>query len=174
MIIALYITAIIIANIITATLAPIQLSFLTIPAGTVLIGLTFLLRDAVQYKYGRTGAYKTILTGLICSILFSVFNGDILWISLASAASFLVSETVDTEVYTRLRSSLFKKVLLSGLLGGSVDSILFAVIGLSPLTTGILPWNLVLTAIIGQVIVKCLIQITVACSLRYKLALHQV
>jgi hypothetical protein len=46
------------------------------------------------------------------------------------------------------------RVLYSGFAGGVIDSVLFVLIGLSPLGAGILPWEAVGGAILGQLIVK--------------------
>ena len=48
----LYLVAIILANVITASLAPMEFGIFIIPAGTFIIGMTFFLRDFVQ-NYDR-------------------------------------------------------------------------------------------------------------------------
>lgn len=50
------------------------------------------------------------------------------------------------------------RVLYSGIVGGFLDSAIFVVIGLSPLGANILPWEAVPAAILGQIIVKTIIQ----------------
>ena len=69
-----------------------------------------------------------------------------------------VSETTDTEIYSRLRLPISLRVLYSGLVGGVVDSVLFVLIGLSPLGAGFLPWEAVGSAIVGQILVKTAMQ----------------
>lgn len=79
-------------------------------------------------------------------------------IVLASALSFVVAETADTEIYTRLKLPMSWRVFYSGIVGGFFDSVIFVVIGLSPLGANILPWEAVPAAVIGQIIVKTVIQ----------------
>lgn len=154
----LYIAGIIIANVATASFAPITLWKFIVPMGTFFIGATFVLRDLVQKKYGRKNTYLIIVLALALSALSSWLLGDTLWIVFASAITFVFSEAFDTEVFTRLKGSLQKKVLVSGTVGGIIDSGLFVLIGLSPLGAGVIPWNVVPYAILGQVIVKTVMQ----------------
>lgn len=156
--IILYLLSIITANVVTAGFAPLELGVFIVPMGTFLIGATFIFRDLVQNKYGRKKTYMFIAVALILSGVVSYLLGDSLWIVFASAVSFLIAETTDTEIYTRLKLPMNLRILYSGLVGGLFDSILFVVLGLSPLGAGFLPWEAVPAAIVGQVIVKTLIQ----------------
>lgn len=154
----LYLLIIVAANVVTASVAPLSLGVLLIPAGSLLIGATFILRDFVQNTIGRKNTYIAISGAMLISAITSYFLGDTLWIVFASAVTFLVSETTDTEIYSRLKLPMSLRVLYSGTVGGAVDSILFVIIGLSPLGSGILPWEAVGYAILGQIIVKTGIQ----------------
>ncbi|MET3209654.1 UNVERIFIED_CONTAM: uncharacterized PurR-regulated membrane protein YhhQ (DUF165 family) [Paenibacillus sp. PvR008] len=154
----LYITGIIIANVVTASFTPITLWKFIVPMGTLFIGATFIFRDLVQKKYGRKKTYLIIVLALALSALSSWLFGDTLWIVSASAVTFVFSEAFDTEVFTRLNGSFQKKVLVSGTGGGLIDSGLFVIVGLSPLGAGFIPWNAVLYAILGQAIVKTIMQ----------------
>lgn len=154
----LYLLAIILANVITAAFAPLNIGIFIIPMGTFLIGATFILRDLVQNKYGRAKTYLFIGTALLLSALVSYLHGDTLLIVAASAISFALSESSDTEIYTRLKLPMAWKVFYSGLVGGLLDSIIFVIIGLSPMGSNILPWEAVPSAIVGQVVVKTIIQ----------------
>ncbi|ERM19692.1 hypothetical protein P615_10110 [Brevibacillus laterosporus PE36] len=80
----------------------------------------------------------------------------------ASIITFAVSETTDTEIYSRLKLPFHLRVAYSGIVGGVLDSIIFVVIGLSPLGANILPWTAVFLAIVGQIIVKTLVQLVAA------------
>jgi uncharacterized PurR-regulated membrane protein YhhQ (DUF165 family) len=154
-----YLCAIVIANIVTAKFMPLQLGVFIIPWGSFLIGATFVLRDIVQNKYGKKKTYLFIMTALLLSAISSSILGDTLWIVFASAISFAFSETTDTEIYSRLHVSMNLRVLYSGVVGGILDSTIFVVIGLSPLGTGMVPWEFVWMAIIGQVLIKVVMQI---------------
>lgn len=156
--ILLYLISIVAANVLTAAIAPLQLGVFIVPMGTLLIGATFIFRDLVQNKYGRKKTYIFIGTALVLSAIVSALLGDTLIIVLASAISFAIAETTDTEIYTRLNLPMSLKVLYSGIVGGLLDSSIFVVIGLSPLGANFLPWDAVPAAILGQVIVKTIIQ----------------
>jgi queuosine precursor transporter len=154
----LYLISIVTANVITAALAPLQFGMFIVPMGTLLIGATFIFRDLVQNKYGRVRTYMFIGLALILSAIVSYLLGDTLWIVFASALSFAVAETTDTEIYTRLKLPMSWRIFYSGLVGGLLDSIIFVVLGLSPIGANFLPWEAVPAAILGQVIVKTIIQ----------------
>jgi len=157
--IALYLLAIVAANVVTASFAPLTLGPLLVPAGSFLIGATFIFRDLVQNAIGRRNTYWTIAAAMALSAVSSYALGDTLWIVFASAATFLFSETTDTEIYTRLRLPMSLKVMYSGIVGGVVDSVVFVVIGLSPLGAGFLAWDQVIYAVLGQIVVKTALQL---------------
>lgn len=164
----LYLLVIIFANVITASLNPINLFGLLVPCGTIFIGLTFILRDLCQEKYGRKNIYKLIAVAMVLSAIVSYILGDSLNIVFASCISFLISETTDTEIYTRLKLPLHLRVLYSGLVGGLLDSAIFVILGLSPLGANFLTWNDVPSAIFGQIIFKTFMQL-IGCMAIYKI-----
>jgi len=154
----LYLFSIVLANVVTAAFAPLTLGLFIIPMGTLLIGGTFIFRDLVQNTYGRKKTYMFIGLALLLSAIVSFLLGDTMLIVMASALSFAIAETTDTEIYTRLKLPLSLRVFYSGLVGGLLDSAIFVVVGLSPIGAGFVPWEAVPAAIFGQVIVKTLIQ----------------
>jgi uncharacterized PurR-regulated membrane protein YhhQ (DUF165 family) len=164
----LYLFSIVTANVVTAAFAPFHFGMFIVPMGTFLIGTTFIFRDLVQNKYGRKNTYLFIATALILSGIVSFLLGDTLIIVLASALSFAIAETADTEIYTRLKLPMSWRVFYSGIVGGLLDSVIFVIIGLSPLGANFLPWEAIPSAILGQVIAKTIIQMIAA------LLLHQV
>ncbi|MNE18569.1 hypothetical protein D3C80_1116120 [compost metagenome] len=169
-VILLYLSAIITANVITAAINPIQIGLFIIPAGSFVIGATFILRDFVQMYKGRKFVYLLIVISMILSGATSYLLGDSLWITFASIVTFLVSETTDTEIYTRLKFPFFVRVMYSGIVGGILDSVIFVVIGLSPLGANFIPWNAVIFAIIGQIVVKTIMQLLGAGIIRFSLS----
>ncbi|MBZ5750642.1 VUT family protein [Metabacillus rhizolycopersici] len=156
--IVLYLVSIILANVITAAFAPLKFWVFIVPMGTLLIGATFIFRDLVQNKYGRKKTYLLIGIALLLSAVVSFLLGDTLIIVFASAISFLLAETTDTEIYSRLKLPMSLRVFYSGLVGGFLDSVVFVIIGLSPIGANFLPWEAVPAAIIGQLVVKTVIQ----------------
>jgi len=159
MFLALYLISIILANVITAAFAPMQLGIFLVPWGSWLIGATFILRDIIQAKYGRRTAYIAIIVALALSATTSKLLGDTLAITLASAMSFFISEATDTEIYTRFKTSFLKRVFASGVVSSFLDSAICVTIGLSPLISGFLSWEAIPYAVMGQFIVKSLMQV---------------
>jgi hypothetical protein len=155
----LYLFFIAAANVLTASIPPLAFGPFLVPAGSFLIAATFVLRDLVQNAVGRKRTYAAIGLAMILSAATSAVLGDTLWIVFASAVTFALSETTDTEIYTRLKLPMSFKVLYSGLIGGAVDSVVFILIGMSPLFSGFLPWNAVGFAILGQILVKTALQL---------------
>lgn len=162
-----YILSIVIANVITGVFQPISIYGFIIPVGTFFIGFTFIIRDFIQKKYGRNASYKCIFFSILLSAILSIWNGDIMFITMASLIAFAVSESFDTEIFTRINTSFKNRLLISGLVGGIFDSAIFVIIGLSPLTTGILSWDFVINGIIGQYVVKSVIQFIAYIFLAY-------
>lgn len=163
--IILYLAAIVAANVLTAKFAPINLGWALVPVGTLLVGASFILRDLVQDQVGRRATYKWIALAMLVSGVISYLLGDTLLIMVASAASFIISESTDTEIYSRLKASRAKRILVSGAVGGTLDSAVFVLIGLSPLGSNMLPWEAVPAAILGQVVVKLILQLIGAAAL---------
>ena len=155
----LYLISIVTANVVTARFAPLEFGMFIVPMGSLFIGATFIFRDLVQNKYGRKKTYGFIILALILSALVSYSLGDTLIIVAASALSFLIAETTDTEIYSRLKLPMAWRVFYSGIVGGLLDSVVFVVVGLSPIGAGFIPWEAVPAAILGQVIVKTVMQL---------------
>lgn len=161
-----FVASVALANYLTANYAPLTFDWLgqvwVITWGTWMIAATFFLRDAVQVKYGRSTAYTAIGLALAVNVAMSLVYDDLFWITVGSATAFVVSECLDTEIFTRLHERLAARIAISGIVAGTVDSAIFAVIGLSPLTTGIVPWEYLWTTIVAQVVVKCGVQVLAA------------
>lgn len=154
-----YVASVAIANIITAATHPLSFVGLLVPWGTFFIGITLLLRNMVQVRRGRAYVYLAIGLGLVVSAFSSYFLGNAVPITLASAVSFLISESLDTEVFSRLRRrSAYVRVLTGGGVGGVLDSVIFITLGLSPWGADFVPWSAVPMAILGQLLVKVAMQ----------------
>ena len=91
------------------------------PSGVIMVGLALVLRDLVQRRLGKLWALGAIVVGAALSALIAPQA-----LVLASGAAFLVSELADFAVYTPLqRKRLVLAVLISGVVGLVIDSILF-------------------------------------------------
>lgn len=160
--ITLYIAAIVAANVITARTTPADIGPFLVTWGTWIVGVTFVLRDLMQLAIGRAWCYAVIAVALVISAGASVLLGDTLAITAASAMAFAVSEALDTEIFTRLRARIPTRIALSGITASVLDSAIFATIGLSPLWSGFVPWSALPNLILGQVIVKGVLQLLAA------------
>lgn len=164
--IGIYLLSIILANVITARFAPMELGLFIIPYGTLFIGLTLVMRDMVQNRFGRYKTYLLIGLALILSALSSYLLGDELWVVFASTLSFIISETADTEIYTRFKLPFVKRVFYSGVVAGFLDSAIFVIVGIGPLGLQYVPWALIPYAILGQWVAKVVMQLIVAGGIR--------
>lgn len=164
--IACYVAAVALANVITATTEPIFFAGFVVTWGTFFAGATFVLRDLVQRERGRQVAYLAIGGGLLISAALSLVYADALPIAVGSLAAFAVGESLDTEVFSQLDRPFPTRVAISGLVGGLVDTVVFVLIALSPLWSGILTWGQVPRAIVGVYLVKAALQLAGALLLR--------
>lgn len=101
------------------------------PAGVFAIGAVLVLRDWLQQLAGLRWTMVLIPIGGASSYLIGELAGwsSLEKIALASLAAFLVSETLETVVFTPLRErSLTFAVVLSATAGNAVDSVLFLAI----------------------------------------------
>jgi uncharacterized PurR-regulated membrane protein YhhQ (DUF165 family) len=91
------------------------------PSGVLLIGLALVLRDAVHRQLGVAWSFGAIAVGGTVSFFVSPPA-----LAVASAAAFLLSETLDLMVYAPLaKRRLALAVLASGVIGAFADSALF-------------------------------------------------
>ena len=100
-------------------LAPVGFGLLA-PSGVYAAGVSFVARDVVQRALGRRPALAAIAAGTLLSVLVSP------QLALASGSAFLLSELADFAVYTPLqRRHFLLAVLLSGVVGSLLDSLVF-------------------------------------------------
>jgi uncharacterized PurR-regulated membrane protein YhhQ (DUF165 family) len=91
------------------------------PSGVLMIGAALVLRDVVHERLGGWFALAAVLAG--AAISGFVAPGPLV---LASVVSFGLSELADLAVYAPLRKRrLYAAVLLSGVAGAAVDSVVF-------------------------------------------------
>lgn len=91
------------------------------PSGVLFIGLALVLRDWLQELTNWKWSVVAILIGGALSFLTSSP-----FIAIASAVAFVIAELFDLSVYTPLRKKgKHLAVLISGIVGAFVDSLLF-------------------------------------------------
>ncbi len=90
------------------------------PSGVLAIGFALVARDYVQQMLGKKFALGAMVIGVALSFLV---NRDL---AMASGLAFTFGELADFAVYTPLRKrSIFAAVLMSGVVGAFVDSLIF-------------------------------------------------
>lgn len=91
------------------------------PSAVMVAGLALVLRDAVQSLLGNLWAIAAIVIGALLSYVLADPA-----VVLGSTAAFLFSELADFAVYTPMRRRYpSSAVILSGLVGSVVDSMIF-------------------------------------------------
>lgn len=91
------------------------------PSGVAMIGIALVLRDLVQRRLGASASAAAILGGTVISAFVAPPA-----LVIASATAFFLSEFADFAVYTPLaRRRLITAVVASGMVGLTVDSIVF-------------------------------------------------
>lgn len=113
----------------------------------IVTGLVLVVRDFAQREM-KHWVWGAMITGLVLSMLTS-------WIVVvfASAAAFLISETVDWAVYTFSKRPLSQRIMLSSLFSAPLDQFVF--IGLAsqiPGQAGIFAWGTIITGIISKLL----------------------
>jgi uncharacterized PurR-regulated membrane protein YhhQ (DUF165 family) len=94
-----------------------------------MIGLALVLRDAVHATLG----WRWSVVGIVCGAALSAVLAPASLV-IASAVAFLFSEFADLSVYAPLRKQRpVQAVLLSGVVGAVVDSVLFLLIAFGSL-----------------------------------------
>ena len=102
------------------------------PSGSYAAGVTFVARDVVQRSMGRAAAIVAVVAGTLLSALVDPR------LALASGSAFFFSEMVDLGVYTPLeRRNFALAVLLSGVAGSIVDSVIFLGVAGIPLAVAL-------------------------------------
>jgi queuosine precursor transporter len=179
MLIALYISFILIAQILAIKISAFNLGFkvFTSPSGILVFSVTYLLTDIVNEKFGRKEVHKMILIAFICQVAMVLFFwlGSILppasfwnmqdsWqkifllvprITIASWVAFLISENLDAIIFAWFKKitdgrHLWMRNVFSSIPALAIDSVIFVSLAFA----GIMP---ILPLIIGQIAVKWLV-----------------
>ena len=144
-----YIACIVGANWAIVTFGVVPVGFgLVAPAGVYLAGFTFTFRNLTQLALGRAWGFGAIVVGAVLSYAITdkiTIPGGVVPLAVASGVTFLLSETADALVWTRLRQQgLWTRAMLAGDMAGQViDSIIFLALAFGSL-------ELLLGQIIGK------------------------
>ena len=186
-IVALFVTCLLTANIIAVKV--ILLFGFLVPAGVIIFPLSYLLGDILTEVYGYSLARKVIWLSFSCNLIASIviYLGGLapaapFWhdqtayttilgfgprLLTASFISYLIGEFVNSFVLAKLKIAtkgrwLWTRTIGSTLLGEGIDTIIFISIAF----WGIIPAQLMLTAILTQWTFKVLYEV-VATPLTY-------
>jgi len=117
--------------------------------GALTYPLAFLVTDIMNRLYGAAAARKVILAGfmagLSCSLVGSQIVGEFgplvsFRVAVGSGTAFLVAQLFDVAVFNRLRSlGWWPAPLVSSVLGGALDTVLFFSIAFSTSLSAIGP-----------------------------------
>jgi len=181
LLIGLYVTFILVAQILATKVAIFDLGFKTFtgPAGMIVFSVTFLLTDIVNEKFGRKETHKMILIAFISQVAMVFFFwlgtklpaasywtlqetwqqifGLVPRITLASWIAFLISENTDAYVFAWFKKITKGKHLWMRNAFSTIPALLLDTLIFIPIAfLGIMP---ILPLIIGQTIVKWIIGI---------------
>jgi uncharacterized PurR-regulated membrane protein YhhQ (DUF165 family) len=119
--IAAYIASIVSANIATDRIPGLAVLELAVPAGSIIAGLTFTLRDLLHDHFGGRFVLGAVALGAGLSWCLATPT-----LAAASASAFMLSEIVDSCIYAELRArSRLRAVVYSNLAGLLIDSAIF-------------------------------------------------
>lgn len=90
------------------------------PSGVLAIGVALFMRDYVQELFGKQPVLVAIAIGVGLSYVVNPV------VATASAVAFAISELSDFFIYSAIKkSSVAAAVIVSGIIGGVIDSLLF-------------------------------------------------
>ncbi|MGW0904961.1 VUT family protein [Streptomyces sp. NPDC002853] len=121
-VLAAYVATIPAANLAVTHVGAVPVGFGQVaPAGVYLVGLALVLRDLSREVAGRGAVLAAIAVGAVLSYLLASPA-----LAVASAAAFLVAESMDFAVYEPLRQrGLLTAMLASNAVGLAADSLIF-------------------------------------------------
>ena len=174
---SLYVSFQLFANVLSTKIALLPYLNLAIDGGTVIYPLTFTLRDFVHKTHGKRDARQVIvIAAALNAVMFGLFwlvgkmTPDPTWqlqrayeqillpvgrIVLASIVAQVISELIDTEIFSRVYKKLgdTTAVFSSNTVGLVVDSFIFSFIAF----LGALPFATVMQIVITNILVKFII-----------------
>lgn len=125
--IVVYIVAVMVANYTATWFIPLPV-FGLLSVGTLIFGITFTARDFV-HGMGRRYVYGMIAAAAVLTAIMAVLTDTPYRIVIASFATILIAETIDTEVYQRfIHRPWLVRVSASNAVSVPLDSIFFSVL----------------------------------------------
>ena len=150
----------------------------TLPCGVVIFPVIYIVNDVLAEIYGYEKARKVILLGFFMNLVdvicfnisiimpvpsffqnadaYSKVFGSTLRVLIASFLSYLSGSLLNAKVMVYLKEKfedkLFIRCILSTLIGGGLDAIIFIIVGFY----GTMPLKSIVLMIIGQVFIKAI------------------
>jgi uncharacterized PurR-regulated membrane protein YhhQ (DUF165 family) len=130
------------------------------PAGTFFIAPMFTIRDKIQLVKGTKWAYSLVFIGGGISLLLGLLSGSetLSRVSIASVIAYLVSELLDTFVFSIFKKNFWERVLFSNFISIGFDSFIFISIA----------FGFNINIILGQWVLKLFLSMMVLPLLRRK------
>lgn len=184
-----FVTSIIIANLIEIKTIDLP-GGLTVTAGMAVFPLSYIINDCVTEIYGFRRARMVIWTGFAMSLMTALFLNLAIWlpggsewqaqeametvyggvprIMAASFAAFVCGSMINAYVMARMKASLSPgqaqskwrfsmRAIVSTLWGEGVDSLIFFPCAFG----GVLPWEVIISLILTQTLLKTLYEIII-------------
>lgn len=150
--------------------------------GTIIYPFTFTLRDMVHKLLGKKGARQVVIWAGVLNLVmvglfqlaivippastwgiqneFSIVLGSAWRIVIASIVAEIISQLIDTEVYSFYVNKITKKhqygrVLLSNFISSPIDSLIF----IFGAFYGLLPMNILWQLVVVQIVVKLIMAV---------------
>jgi len=123
----------------------------------IVTGLVLVVRDFAQREL-KHWVWGAMIAGLLLSMLTS-------WIVIvfASAAAFLISETVDWAVYTFSKRPLSQRIMISSTFSAPLDQLVFIYLASQiPGQEGIFAWGTILVGIASKLLGAWIVSVIVA------------
>lgn len=179
-VVAVFVTCLLTANIMAVKLISV-LGFIA-PAGVIIFPLSYIVDDVLTEVYGYSAARVVIWLGFLCNLLavIAIYLGGIApaaptWMDqkaydtilgftprllLASVCAYLVGEFANSVILARLKVLtqgrwLWLRTISSTVVGVGLDTVIFILVAF----WGIIPSNLLLTAILTQWLIKVLYEV---------------
>ncbi|MEM1266831.1 MAG: queuosine precursor transporter [Pseudomonadota bacterium] len=116
--------------------------------GALTYPLAFLVTDLMTRLHGAAAARRVVLVGfavgVACSMVGSQIEGPFgplvsVRVAIGSGLAFLAAQLVDVSIFTRLRGQWWHAPLVSSLLGGALDTLIFFSIAFSAAASPLAP-----------------------------------
>lgn len=125
---SIFSAALVISNVLSTKLM--EIGPLIVPGGVICYAVTYLMTDVIGEVYGKAAAGQVVRQGLLCQVIcmaliqltlllpgadkaideaYNTALGMSLWFTLAGLIAYIISQTIDVEVFHHIRQRLILK-----------------------------------------------------------------